>query len=211
MTRLHLFFFPFYELQQISRETSALVTTRTASRLISLLWSSLSNGNAKPPLIFLCLSMRISIPLTFLGPRSGSFSEANSEDLLHFFILSTAHSISVDLHCATELLISRWNSFLCKHGHRCSPVQQRCHTAHVGPATGMKLSTEKRQVKLNVFNLLLSYYVYVPSSPSAHSSERVWLGDFLRNRVFRYKDDVFSGFWHRCVQISRDGLKNTAV
>lgn len=27
-------------------------------------------------------------------------------------------------------------------------------------------STEKRQVKLNVFNLLLSYYVYVPSSPS---------------------------------------------
>lgn len=167
MTRLHLFFFPFYELQQISREKSALVTTRTSSRLISLLWSSLSNGNAKPPLIFLCLSMRISIPLTFLGPRSGSFSEANSEDLLHFFILSTARSISVDLHCPTELLISRWNSFLCKHGHRCSPVQQRCPTAHVKPATGMKLSTEKRQVKLNVFNLLLSYYVYVPSSPSA--------------------------------------------
>lgn len=94
VTRLHLFFFPFYELQQISREKSALVTTRTSSRLISLLWSSLSNGNAKPPLIFLCLSMRISIPLTFLGPRSGSFSEANSEDLLHFFILSTARSIS---------------------------------------------------------------------------------------------------------------------
>lgn len=158
-------------------------------------------------LVFLFLSTRHEdiTPAHISGTTA--FFEGTSKDLLHFLVKS--------VDCLTELLISRWKFCLCKHGYKFPPGQcSRGATLHISDLQEVWNCKPGKSSEAKGFHpavKLLCTCSFKSMSTASVPLHMHVLGGLLKDSVFSYKGDMFSGFWHRCVQILWGGLKNTAV